>query len=177
MSRSESRELALKVLFQMETKEPITLTEAKSFVLEPNERDSFMESIAEGVKEHQQALDDAIRPHLKQWTLERLSKVDRLILRMSVFEVLYTDVPEKVAVNEAVNLAKTYGDDDSYKFINGVLSEVIKQKLQSPNIYPSVRSLSTSRQNLTGILIWSMCLSKVNYLTSSIIQAAIFISL
>ncbi|TDM13160.1 transcription antitermination factor NusB [Macrococcus lamae] len=130
MSRSESRELALKVLFQMETKEPITLQEAKSFIIDPSAQDVFMDSLTTGVKDNQKAIDEAIRPYLKQWTLERLSKVDRIILRMSVFEVLFTDVPEKVAVNEAVNLAKTYGDDDSYKFINGVLSEVIKQKMQ-----------------------------------------------
>lgn len=126
MSRTESRENALKVLFQMETKEPIKIEEAKSFVVE--DKDDFMMAIAQGVKTNEQHIDEIISPFLKQWTIDRLSKVDRIILRMAVYEIHYTDVPEKVAVNEAVNLAKSYGDDDSYKFINGVLSEVIKHK-------------------------------------------------
>ncbi|TDL97870.1 transcription antitermination factor NusB [Macrococcus brunensis] len=128
MSRKESREHAVKVLFQMETKEPIEASDAKRFILEANEQDQFMDELVEGVKNNQDAIDEAIRPHLKQWTLERLTKIDRVLLRLAVYELLYTDVPDKVAVNEAVNLSKEYGDDDSYKFINGVLSEVIKQK-------------------------------------------------
>ncbi|ULG71078.1 transcription antitermination factor NusB [Macrococcus brunensis] len=128
MSRKESREHAVKVLFQMETKEPIEASDAKRFILEANEQDQFMDELVEGVKNNQDAIDEAIRPHLKQWTLERLTKIDRVQLRLAVYELLYTDVPDKVAVNEAVNLSKEYGDDDSYKFINGVLSEVIKQK-------------------------------------------------
>ncbi|TDM04327.1 transcription antitermination factor NusB [Macrococcus carouselicus] len=130
MSRKESREHALKVLFQMETKEPIEASEAKRFVLEANERDGFMDQLVAGVKAHQDEIDEHISPNLKQWKLERLSKIDRTLLRMAVYELLYTDVPDKVAVNEAVNLSKEYGDDDSFKFINGVLSEVIKQKAQ-----------------------------------------------
>ncbi|GGB05012.1 transcription antitermination factor NusB [Macrococcus hajekii] len=130
MSRKESREHALKVLFQMETKEPIEAAEAKRFVLEVNEQDVFMDELVSGVKNNQDAIDEQIRPHLKQWTLERLSKIDRILLRIAVYELIYTDIPEKVAVNEAVNLSKEYGDDNSYKFINGVLSEVIKQKEQ-----------------------------------------------
>jgi len=128
MSRKESREHAVKVLFQMETKELIEASDAKRFILEANEQDQFMDELVEGVKNNQDAIDEAIRPHLKQWTLERLTKIDRILLRLAVYELLYTDVPDKVAVNEAVNLSKEYGDDDSYKFINGILSEVIKQK-------------------------------------------------
>lgn len=128
MSRKESREHALKVLFQMETKEPIDVSDARRFILEANEQDPFMDELIEGVTKNQDAIDEAIKPHLKQWTLERLTKIDRVLLRLAVYELIYTDVPDKVAVNEAVNLSKEYGDDDSYKFINGVLSEVIKQK-------------------------------------------------
>lgn len=125
MSRTESRENALKILFQMETKEPIDIKDAKSFIL-PETEDSFMMDLAQGVKDNETDIDQVITPFLKQWTIDRLSKADRIILRMAVYEIKYTEVPDKVAVNEAVNLAKSYGDDDSYKFINGVLSEVIK---------------------------------------------------
>lgn len=124
MSRKESRENAFLVLFQMETAEPISMNDAKNFIIE--DKDDFMVEIAQGVKEHEESLDNAIKPHLKQWTLERLPKADRIILRIAVYEMTYTDVPKKVAINEAVDLAKTYSDDSSYKFVNGVLSEIVK---------------------------------------------------
>ncbi|ATD30232.1 transcription antitermination factor NusB [Macrococcoides bohemicum] len=129
MSRTESRQHAVQILFQLETKEhDITIEEATAFIIEPPLKDEFCESIVRGVKAHETDIDGKISPHLKQWTLDRINKIDRIILRMSIYEMLYTDAPEKVVVNEAVNLAKTYSDDDSYKFINGVLSEIIKNK-------------------------------------------------
>lgn len=129
MSRTESRQHAVQILFQLETKEhDITIEEATAFIIEPPLKDEFCESIVRGVKDHETDIDGKISPHLKQWTLDRINKIDRIILRMSTYEILYTDAPEKVVVNEAVNLAKTYSDDDSYKFINGVLSEIIKNK-------------------------------------------------
>ena len=63
---------------------------------------------------------------MKNWTLERLLKTDRIILRMATYELEYTDTPEKVVFNEAVEISKTYSDDDHYKFINGVLSSLSK---------------------------------------------------
>lgn len=71
-------------------------------------------------------IDKSISDNLKNWKLERLSKVDLSILRVAVTEILYIDsIPDKVSVNEAVNIAKTYGDDNSPSFINGVLSGVV----------------------------------------------------
>ncbi|MDT3994705.1 transcription antitermination factor NusB, partial [Mammaliicoccus fleurettii] len=71
-------------------------------------------------------LDEIFKPHLKNWTLERLLKTDRIILRMASYELNYTDTPQKVIFNEAVEIAKIYSDDDHYKFINGVLSSLSK---------------------------------------------------
>ncbi|MCU7556818.1 transcription antitermination factor NusB [Macrococcus capreoli] len=129
MSRTESRQHAVQILFQLETKEhDITIEEATSFIVEPPLKDDFCASIVQGVKTNETDIDEKIKPHLKQWTLDRINKIDRIILRISTYELLYTDAPEKVIVNEAVNLAKTYSDDESYKFINGILSEIIKNK-------------------------------------------------
>lgn len=129
MSRSKSRENALKILFQMETKtEMISKEIATSFIIEAGKTDAFANEIVEGVCENIAELDMKIKPHLKQWTIERLNKIDRIVLRMATFEILFMETPDKVAVNEAINLAKTYSDDDAYKFINGVLSEIIKVK-------------------------------------------------
>ncbi len=72
-------------------------------------------------------IDEQIAPNLKNWKIERLSKVDLSILRLAVTEISYLDsIPAKVTVNEAVNIAKTYGDDNSPSFINGVLACFVK---------------------------------------------------
>ncbi len=71
-----------------------------------------------------QAQEVAIKPHLKDWSIDRLLKSDRIILRMATFEILHSDTPKKVVVNEAVELTKQFSDDDHYKFVNGVLSNI-----------------------------------------------------
>ncbi|OMG43278.1 N utilization substance protein B, partial [Paenibacillus macerans] len=77
-----------------------------------------------GVKDHQIVLYETIKPHLKDWSIDRLLKSDRIILRMATFEILHSDTPKKVVVNEAVELTKQFSDDDHYKFVNGVLSNI-----------------------------------------------------
>lgn len=129
MSRTESREHAIQILFQVENEaHEITIKDATSFIVEPPKQDHFANELVSGVNTNRVQIDATIAPHLKSWTLDRLNKVDRIILRLSTYEILYTDAPEKVVVNEAVNLAKKFSDDESYKFINGVLSEIIKHK-------------------------------------------------
>ncbi|MCO4095536.1 transcription antitermination factor NusB [Macrococcoides canis] len=129
MSRTESREHAIQILFQIENEaHEISVEDATRFIVEPPNKDVFADELVSGVTSRQNELDEKISLHLKSWTLDRLNKIDRIILRLSTFELLYTDAPEKVIVNEAVNLAKKFSDDESYKFINGVLSEIIKNK-------------------------------------------------
>lgn len=85
-----------------------------------------MKNFVKEVIEKKDELDEIVSPHLKNWTLDRLLKTDRIILRMATYELKYTDTPEKVIFNEAVEIAKVYSDDDHYKFINGVLSSLSK---------------------------------------------------
>jgi N utilization substance protein B len=83
-------------------------------------------TVARGVTEHAAHIDDLISSHLQGWTLERLPAVDRAVLRVAVWELLYAeDVPEPVAVDEAVELAKELSTDDSPGFVNGVLGQVM----------------------------------------------------
>ena len=90
------------------------------------EDDKYIEEVTVGVKEKEQELDEKIRGHLKGWTMERLNKVDVAILRLAIYEILYReDIPYKVSVNEAVELAKVFSEDSSPSFINGVLAEII----------------------------------------------------
>lgn len=97
-----------------------------SFEISPRSR-GFARRLVMGVTEHQDALDRLISEASENWRLERMSRVDRNILRIGVFEVLYLqDIPAKVSIDEAVELGKVYGSDDSASFINGVLDNVYK---------------------------------------------------
>jgi transcription antitermination protein NusB len=103
---------------------------------------SYTRTVARGVAEHIAHIDDLISSHLQGWTLDRLPAVDRAILRVSVWELLYADdVPEPVAVDEAVQLAKELSTDDSPGFINGVLGQVM---LVTPQIRAATRALGGS---------------------------------
>ncbi|KPB03894.1 transcription antitermination factor NusB [Bacillus sp. CHD6a] len=125
MKRSESREKALQAIFQMDLSD-IAPDEAIINVLEEGEKpDDFLSSIVLGTKEHQEEIDSTLKSHLEKWSLERLGTVDRTILRMTVFEMMFVEeIPVNVSMNEAIELAKTFGDDKSSGFINAVLSKV-----------------------------------------------------
>ncbi|MEX6238374.1 transcription antitermination factor NusB [Staphylococcus haemolyticus] len=127
MSRKESRMQAFQTLFQLEMKDTeLTINEAINFIKddEPELDFDFIHWLVTGVKDHEPVLDDTIKPHLKDWSLQRLLKTDRIILRMATFELLHSDTPPKVIINEAIELAKQFSDDEHYKFINGVLSNI-----------------------------------------------------
>ncbi|RIL69662.1 transcription antitermination factor NusB [Staphylococcus devriesei] len=127
MSRKESRKQAFQTLFQLEMKNTdLTINEAINFIKDdcPDLDLKFIEWLVTGVKDHEPVLDKTIEPKLKDWSLQRLLKTDRIILRMATFELLHSDTPPKVIINEAVELTKQFSDDDHYKFINGVLSNI-----------------------------------------------------
>ncbi|KAF0824690.1 transcription antitermination factor NusB [Cytobacillus firmus] len=129
MKRRTAREKALQALFQIDVSgtEPETAIE---HVLEGGKNDEYLSKLVSGVLEHKETIDSEIKGFLEKWTLERLATVDRNLLRLSVFELLYLteEVPANVVLDEAIEIAKLYGDDQSSKFINGVLSKV-KEKL------------------------------------------------
>ncbi|MCD9067116.1 transcription antitermination factor NusB [Staphylococcus pasteuri] len=127
MSRKESRVQAFQTLFQLEIKDTdLTINEAINFIKDdyPDLDFDFIHWLVTGVKDHEPVLDEKIKPYLKDWSLERLLKTDRIILRMATFEILHSETPAKVVINEAVELTKQFSDDDHYKFINGVLSNI-----------------------------------------------------
>ena len=86
----------------------------------------FAASLFSGTVEHLSEIDNKIREHAKGWTLERISRISLSILRLCSYELMYTDVPKPVALNEAVELAKSYDTDEAPGFINGVLNSVAK---------------------------------------------------
>jgi N utilization substance protein B len=140
LSRHQIREKVLQTLFSMNFNVAVSKEDAIRYVLayqvtnEENEiqpPDHLIFLVSEVIS-NQEKLDQLIEKHLaKKWNLQRISKIELLILRMAVFEIYYVDeanVPSIVAINEAVELAKAFGDESSSKFINGVLSNVLKEK-------------------------------------------------
>ena len=108
----------------------------------------FIELLVKGVSDRGQAIDDIIRPVAPEWPIEQIARVDRIILRIGVYELIFAvDVPPKVAINEAVELAKAFGGDNSSKFINGVLGTVLRNKEQkAENKEPAFAKASADRQ-------------------------------
>ena len=135
MSRTTARELALKIAFEFsfQDEEAKTLYERYIDSQEDigeisNEDESFIINLIEGIKNNISEIDEKIKAHLKDWNIERVSKMDLAILRLAIYEILYRDdIPYKVSVNEAVELSKVFSEDSSSSFINGVLAEIIKE--------------------------------------------------
>ena len=122
MKRHEAREKALQTLFQLEGTE-LTIDEAMDHVM-AGENDNFYSLLVQGTHANMTEIDEKLVGHLENWSLERLPKIERTILRMAVFELGYMeDAPSRVVMNEAIELCKTFGDDKSSRFVNGVLSK------------------------------------------------------
>ena len=132
MSRKKSREKAMEILFGM-TLSKDAPTEAIDIFKENNEdviKDldlEYINNVINGVHNNLNDIDETIKSVLEKWKLERISKVNLAILRIAVYEMKYvSDVPAKVAINEAIEIAKVYSDEKSVSFINGVLDKILK---------------------------------------------------
>lgn len=128
MKRTEARQKAFQALFQLDSTE-LTIEEAIGHVLEEEqESDAFLNKLVRGTTENQAEIDAALTEKLEKWTLSRLPKIERTVLRLAVYELLHEqDTPNRVVMNEAIELCKTYGDEKSSKFVNGVLSKFTEQ--------------------------------------------------
>ena len=130
MTRKESREIVFAILFERAitdaTAEEIIENSEESRGLEMND---FIKSHVFGAEEKEAEIDEVIKRNLKRWTFSRLSKVSVALLRLAVWEMLFDEnIPVGVSINEAVELAKTYGGKDDAAYINGVLSSVAKNE-------------------------------------------------
>lgn len=136
MTRRNAREYVMQMLFEGNFHDE---TERERIIydrirdMDPEEKKknkaviSFMESLYFGVCEHLTEIDELIAKCATNWSFNRIAKVDLSILRLAVYELKYTDVPKKVAVNEAVEIAKLYSTEKSPKFVNGILGSVINE--------------------------------------------------
>lgn len=130
--RHAAREKAFQVIYQMDLNEN-TLDFALESVLEEAELSQeavdFCRALASGTLEKRAEIDEMLQRHTENWKLERMPSVDRNILRLAAYELLYCpEVPDKVAIDEAIELAKLYSDDKAPRFINSVLDKILKAK-------------------------------------------------
>jgi N utilization substance protein B len=136
--RSIARECALKVLYQAEMTrwEPVKALEAFWEQESEHAEDvrDFTAKLVEGIRANQDKLDDKITKYATNWQMSRMAVIDRNVLRMGLYELtMAAGIPPKVAINEAVELAKKYGDLESSKFVNGILDKIHKQEVVTPD--------------------------------------------
>ena len=131
MNRTAIREQAFKLLYSLEIQKDINEAEQIDLYLESNnikdeEAVSYIKDAIFGIDKNKKDIDEKIVQNLKSnWKLERVSKIDLTILRLAIYEIKYKDLPYKVAINEAVELAKKYGEDTSKNFVNGILASIV----------------------------------------------------
>lgn len=136
MTKKRTRENLYLMLFQAEFHQEQDLMEQADLFLESLEGKDVTQEAKEALKERYQSvlghlaeIDEKIGQKAEGWSFSRLPKADLSVMRLAVYEILYDeDVPDGVAINEAVELAKRYGGDKSYRFVNGVLASVVKER-------------------------------------------------
>lgn len=133
MKRSEIRELAFKLIYSLEIQKNDNLEEQISLYLENNkiENSNAIEYIKDciyGINKNKEEIEKTIEGSLtSDWKIDRISKINLSLLKLAIYEIKYKNIPYKVEINEVVELAKTYGEDMSGKFINGALAKIIKE--------------------------------------------------
>ena len=129
-SRSELRKLCMTILYQIEVyKENQISYDIDEVINEVSGIDNeFIKEIIYGVTTYQKEIDVLANKYLDGWLIDRLGNTDKAILRIGIFELVYTDTPDVVAINEAIELSKSYSDDAVRKMINGVLDKIYHEK-------------------------------------------------
>lgn len=130
MNRSELRKIIMTALYQ------ISVYESNKIIYDVNEvikellevENEFVKTMVFGVLDKKEEIDNIANKYLKDWSIDRLGKTDQAILRMGIYEILYTDTPDIVCINEAVLLANEYSDDKVKKMINAVLDSLMHEK-------------------------------------------------
>lgn len=133
MKRSAIRELAFRLIYSLEIQRAENLDEQIELYLECNEVEEveakeYIKDAILGIKENIEEIQGLIEKNLKaDWKIDRISKIDLSLLKLAIYEIKYTEIPYKVAINESLELAKKYGEETSKNFINGILASVVKE--------------------------------------------------
>ena len=133
MNRSAIREQAFKLIYSLEIQKQENLEEQYELYIESNKIDDevakeYIKDAIFGIEEHKEQILEQIEKNLKaDWKIGRISKIDLAILKLAIYEIQYKELPYKVVINEAVELAKKYGEDTSKNFVNGILASIVKE--------------------------------------------------
>lgn len=133
MEQTKKREFAFKLIYSSEVQKNMDEEQVEIFLKENRiERDAkvnYIKQIFYGIKENEEEITKLIENSLKdKWTMDRVSKIDLSILKLAVFEMLYSKIEYKIVINEAIELAKKFSEDNSKSFINGILANIVKEK-------------------------------------------------
>ena len=131
MNRSQAREQAFKLLYQIEIQKEINNEDISLFFennqIKSKESMEYIEDVVKGTQKESKDIVKEIEKNLKQdWTIDRVSKINLALLKLAIYEIKYKELPYKVVINEVVELAKKYGEETSKVFINGILASVVK---------------------------------------------------
>ena len=132
MNRSAAREQAFKLLYSLEIQkenlqEQIELYFENEDILDEKTK-QYINDVVNGIENNLSEIEKKISENLKKdWKLDRISKINLVLLKLAIYEIVYTETPYKVVINEVVELAKKYGDDTSPNFINGILASIVKE--------------------------------------------------
>ena len=131
MNRTAIREQAFKLIYSLEIQKQDNLQEAIDLFLESNEIEDksakeYINDAILGIEKNKEKIVEQIEKNLKKdWKIDRISKIDLAILKLAIYEIQYKKLPFKVVINEAVELAKKYGEDSSKNFVNGILASIV----------------------------------------------------
>lgn len=137
MNRTAIREQAFKLLYSIEIQNKKTIEEQKEQMdlyfesnnIENKNAKEYIEDAILGIEKNKEEIKLQIEKNLKSdWKIERISKIDLAILKLAIYEIKYKEIPFKVVINEAVELAKKYGEDSSKNFVNGILASIVKEQ-------------------------------------------------
>ena len=133
MKRTEAREQAFKLLYSLQLMDEKNIEEQLELFIQENEiydKDGidYIKDIIMGTDKNNTEIEKAISENIKSdWDIHRISKIDLTLLKLGIYEIVYSKLPYKVVINEVVELAKKYGDDNSKAFVNGVLASIVKR--------------------------------------------------
>jgi len=133
MNRSLSRELVFKFLYELECQNGNSTEQMELYItnneIEDKNTIKYLKEVVNGIEKNKEVITELISKNLKKdWNLDRISKVNLAILKLAIYEIKYMELPYKIGINEAVELAKKYGDESAKVFVNGVLASIVKEQ-------------------------------------------------
>lgn len=133
MNRSAIRELTFRLIYSIEIQKETNIEEQVDLYIESNNIEDknakeYIKDVVFGIEANIEDITKLIEKHLKaDWKIDRISKIDLSLLKLAIYEIKYKKIPYKVAINEAIELAKKYGEENSKNFVNGILASVVKE--------------------------------------------------